>query len=534
MLKVPKTTSKVFKSLQKKTVNQVPQTCVTRIGGVSLNSSPNKGFSTAPATATPKPNDRHAKATPMTKSMEASSPMPLPVELNEGPLDSFWMPFTQNRDYKTDPHRKMLASAKGIYYTTVDNKQIIDGMSGIWCVNAGHGHPKILDAVKQQVDKMAFAPCFNTGHELPFKFANDLLGLLPNRGFKQVFFTMCGSTSVDTAMKLAIAYHKARGESSRTRFIGRERGYHGVGFGGISVGGIVANRKAFSGAMLPHIDHLPPTHSASTYEHQKFSRKQPSYGAHLADHLEEICALHDPSSIAAVVVEPVAGSTGVLPPPVGYLEKIRAICDKHGILLIFDEVICGFGRTGAAFGCEKYNVTPDMLTVAKGLTNAVVPGGAVICQGKLYKGITEGQDKGAIELFHGYTYSGHPLTMAAGIATLDVYKEEKIFENCANLEQFYEDLLHDNLKDLPNVIDIRNTGLMAGIEVSPMPGTLVTARAADIFNRCYNKGLLVRATGSTIALAPPLISTKEELTKMVEIIGESIEESNRLMSKPSY
>lgn len=430
------------------------------------------------------------------------------------------------RAFKSDPSlQKMFTRAEGIYYYDADNRKVIDGVSGLWCCNAGHGQEKIHDAVKAQLDKMAYAPSFQTSHDLPFEFSEKLLNLFsPHRQFNQVFFTMCGSTAVDTAMKMALAYHKAKGDSSRIRFIGRERGYHGVGFGGISVGGISPNRKAFAGGLLPFVDHLPHTHSL---QNMAFSRGLPTWGEHLADDLERLCVLHDPSTIAAVIMEPVPGSTGVLPPPVGYLQKIRKICEQHDILLIFDEVITGFGRTGPSFATELFDITPDIVTMAKGLTNAVIPCGAVVTSEKIYKVMVENARalNSPIELFHGFTYSGHPLAMAAGVATIDVFEEQNLFEKAIDNSPYFEDLVH-SMKGLPHVVDTRNCGLMGAVETEPIPGEL-TKRSSDIFHRCFSKGLFVRATGQTIALSPPLTSSKSDLKKMIEILSESIVESSK-------
>jgi beta-alanine--pyruvate transaminase len=431
------------------------------------------------------------------------------------------MPFTDHNRFKTES--KIFERANGVYYYTPDGREVFDGISGLWCVNAGHNQPKIVKAIQDQVGKMDFAPSFNTGHELGHKFAQKVLDLLPGRNFKEVFFTMCGSTAIDTSMKIALAYHRARGEGQRTRFIGRERGYHGVGFGGISIGGISPNRKAFSGALLPHVDHLPHTHSLKD---MAFSRGQPTWGAHLADELERIVTLHDPSTIAAVFVEPVAGSTGVLPPPQGYLERLREICTKHGILLVFDEVITGFGRLGSSFGTVKFNVTPDMITCAKGLTNASVPAGAVICQGHVFDSIyntAHSQPDVQIEFFHGYTYSAHPLAMAAGIATMEVFQEQKLFENANSLAPYWEELMF-SMKDLPNVVDVRNIGLMGAVEFTTVPGAPLR-RTMDIFDRAFKKGALVRVAGPAIAMSPPLVSNKEELAKLIDILTSAIKES---------
>jgi len=439
--------------------------------------------------------------------------------------EEYWMPFTHGRKFKAQP--RLFHGAEGMHYFLEDGSKVVDGAAGLWCVNAGHKQKKIADAVKAQVDKLDFCSSFNIGHELPFQFSRKLLELVPNRGFGHVFFTVCGSSAVDSAMKIALAYHKAKGNASRTRFIGRERGYHGVGFGGISVGGISANRKAFAGSLLGNVDHLPHTHSIKD---MAFSKGQPKWGAHLADELERLVTLHDASTIAAVIVEPVAGSTGVIPPPEGYLERLREICTKHDILLIFDEVITGFGRLGSSFGTEKFDVTPDIITCAKGLTNAVVPCGAVICNSKLYQALADNadSDKGAtIELFHGYTYSGHPLAMAAGLATLEVYEEQKLFANANNLAPYFQEAIH-SLKGLPNVVDIRNLGLMGAVELSPVPGEPFK-RVIDVFERAFDKGVFVRGSGVNIAISPPLIVNKIQIDQIFNTLGEAIVESAKYM-----
>lgn len=425
-------------------------------------------------------------------------------------LDAFWMPFTANRQFKAKP--RLMAAAKDMYYTTVDGRQVLDGTAGLWCVNAGHCREKIVQAIHQQAATMDFAPTFQMGHPGPFALAERLAKMLPG-DFNRVFFTNSGSESVDTALKIALAYHRVRGEASRTRLIGRERGYHGVGFGGVSVGGIAPNRKFF-GSLLPGVDHLPHTHNL---QHNAFSRGQPQWGAHLADELERIVTLHDPSTIAAVIVEPVAGSTGVLIPPVGYLEKLRSICDKYGILLIFDEVITGFGRLGTAFATEYFNVMPDLITVAKGITNAAVPMGAVFAREGIYDAFMHGPEQ-MIELFHGYTYSGHPLACAAAMATLNIYEEEGLFARANSLAQDWEDAMH-SLKGTPHVIDVRNLGLVAGIELESLPGQPGT-RAYNCMVRCFEQGLLIRVTGDIIALSPPLIIEKHQIDQIVEQLGQ--------------
>jgi len=454
--------------------------------------------------------------TPLTKLKQPTKTSPT---IRNG-KEAFWMPFTNNRVFKAKP--TIMEGAKGMMYFTEDGRKILDGASGLWCVNAGHCQPKIVEAIQKQAAAMDYSPAFNMGHKKAFQFAEELLQLLPDRKFGQVFFTVCGSSAVETALKIALAYHRGRGDGSRVRFIGREKGYHGVGFGGISVGGLVSNRKAFSGNTLPYIDHLPHTHSL---EHAAFSRGLPSYGAHLADDLERLVALHDASNIAAVIVEPVQGSAGVIPPPTGYLRRLRDICTKHGILLIFDEVITGFGRLGSSFGTTAFDVTPDLITCAKGLTNGAVPAGAVICQAGVYDSLLHSASKegATVELMHGYTYSGHPLAMAAGLATLEVYREQQLFQRALSLAPHLEDGLH-SLRPLPNVIDIRNCGLMGAVELSPVPGH-PTKRGLDVYDRCFAKGLLTRTVGSIIALAPALVAEREQLDTMLAILAESIEES---------
>lgn len=427
-------------------------------------------------------------------------------------LEAFWMPFTANRQFKQAP--RMLVSASGMYYRSDDGREILDGTAGLWCVNAGHGRPEIVKAIQAQAAELDYAPTFQMGHPIAFEFASRLVPLLPT-GMDHVFFTNSGSESVDTALKVALAYHRARGEGQRTRFIGRERGYHGVGFGGISVGGIVTNRKAF-GAMLPGVDHLPHTYDRA---HQAFSRGQPEWGAHLADELERIVALHDASTIAAVIVEPVACSTGVLVPPKGYLEKLRAICDRHGLLLIFDEVITGFGRLGTPFAADYFGVVPDIITSAKGLTNATVPMGAVFFQKRIYDAFMAGPEN-VIELFHGYTYSGHPLAAAAGLAALEVYQQEGLLTRAAELAGYWEVAMH-SLRDARHVVDIRNLGLIGAIELEPLPGQ-PTKRAFTTFLKCFEQGVLIRTTGDTIALSPPLIVEKAQIDQIVDTIRATL------------
>jgi beta-alanine--pyruvate transaminase len=425
-------------------------------------------------------------------------------------LEAFWMPFTANRQFKSNP--RLFAGAKDMHYTTVDGRRVLDGTAGLWCVNAGHGRAKIIEAVRDQVGRLDYAPAFQMGHPAAFEFAARLTNLL-GADFDHVFFTNSGSESVDTALKMAIAYHRVRGEGTRTRLIGRERGYHGVGFGGISVGGIVSNRKTF-GSLLTGVDHLPHTHIPAK---NAFSRGQPAAGAELADELERLVTLHDASNIAAVIVEPVAGSTGVLIPPKGYLQRLREICTRHGILLIFDEVITGFGRLGASFATEYFSVVPDLITTAKGITNGTIPMGAVFARKGIYDAFMNAPDN-TIELFHGYTYSGHPVACAAGLATLDVYKEEALFDRAAALAPYWEDAVH-GLKGTRNVVDLRNLGLIAGIELEPRPGK-PGARAFEAFLKAYDANLLIRTTGDIIALSPPLICEKQHVDEMFSILGD--------------
>ncbi|HVE10152.1 MAG TPA: aspartate aminotransferase family protein [Paraburkholderia sp.] len=427
-------------------------------------------------------------------------------------LASFWMPFTANRQFKAAP--RLLESAKGMYYRTTDGREVLDGCAGLWCVNAGHGRDEIVAAITQQIGKLDFAPTFQMGHPLAFEAAAKVAGLMP-AGLDRIFFTNSGSESVDTALKIALAYHRARGEGQRTRLIGRERGYHGVGFGGISVGGIAANRKAYSGALLPAADHLSHTHNL---EHNAFSKGQPTWGAHLADELERLVTLHDASTIAAVIVEPVAGSTGVLIPPQGYLQRLREICTKHGILLIFDEVITGFGRLGKATASEYFGVTPDLLTMAKAINNAAIPMGAVAASRAIHDTVVGNGAPGAIELFHGYTYSAHPAAAAAAIATLDLYRREGLFERAASLAPAFEAAVHA-LRDAPHVKDIRNLGLVAGIELEPRDGA-PGARAYEAFVKCFEAGVLVRFTGDILAFSPPLIVDETQIARIFDTVRD--------------
>lgn len=427
--------------------------------------------------------------------------------------DHFWMPFTANRQFKAKP--RMLVAASGMYYTTDDGRKVLDGTSGLWCVNAGHGHPKIVEAIQKQAAIMDYAPTFQMGHPIAFEAASALVSIAPE-GLNRVFFCNDGSEAVDSALKIALAYQRMRGDGLRTRLIGRERGYHGVGFGGIAVGGIAGNRKHF-GPTLAGVDHL--RHPLNIAQNA-FSRGLPEHGVELADELEQrMLALHDPATVAAVIVEPIQGSTGVILPPKGYLQRLRAICDKYGILLIFDEVITGFGRLGAPFAADYFGVVPDMMVCAKGLTNATVPMGAVIVRQDIHDTFMQAAPQDTIEFYHGYTYSGHPLASAAALATIDVYRSEQLFERAADMAPYFEDAAH-SLKGLPYVKDIRNLGLVCGIELEGIPGK-ATARAFDVFLKCFwDKGVMVRTTGDIIAVSPPLIIEKSQIDQMFGAIGD--------------
>jgi beta-alanine--pyruvate transaminase len=428
-------------------------------------------------------------------------------------LDAFWMPFTASRQFKKAP--RLLTRSAGMFYWDDNGRQILDGVSGLWCVNAGHARPKIVQAIQAQAAELDFAPPFNMAHPKAFELAARLAGIAPP-GMNKVFFTNSGSESVETALKMALAYHRVRGEGSRTRLIGRERGYHGVNFGGISVGGMVGNRKLF-GSLLAGVDHIRHTHDLAR---NAFSVGQPEHGAELADDLERLVALHDASTIAALIVEPIAGSTGVLLPPKGYLQRLREICDRHGILLIFDEVITGFGRTGAAFGATTFGVTPDLMTLAKGITNGCVPMGAVLARQGIHDVFMNGPEH-LVEFPHGYTYSSHPLACAAGLATLDTYAEEGLLTRAAQLQAEFGAALH-SLQGLPNVIDIRNFGLVGAVELAPRAGE-PGKRAFDVFLDCYEQGLMVRVTGDTVALAPPLIIEPAQIGQIVQTLRGAIQ-----------
>jgi beta-alanine--pyruvate transaminase len=432
---------------------------------------------------------------------------------SEVSLESLWMPFTANRAFKRAP--RMLASASGMYYTSVDGRRILDGTAGLWCVNAGHCREPIVRAVQEAAATLDFAPGFQMGHPYSFALAERVSAMLPG-DLDHVFFANSGSEAVDSALKIALAYFQSKGEPQRVRFVGRLRGYHGVGFGGISVGGIEPNKRAYAAQLLPQVDHLPHTHDLAR---NAFTRGEPAHGAELADALEQIVRERGADTIAAVIVEPMAGSTGVLVPPKGYLTRLRELCTRHGILLIFDEVITGFGRLGTPFGADYFGVVPDLMTVAKGLTNASVPMGAVFVRRGIYDTVVDSAPPG-IELFHGYTYSGHPLAAAAGLATLDLYQNEGLFDRAASLAPYWEQALH-SLRGLPNVIDIRNLGLVGGIELEPRsaaPGT----RGFDVFVDCFNRGALIRVTGDIIALSPPLIIDERQIDELVGTVAAAI------------
>ena len=423
-------------------------------------------------------------------------------------LEAYWMPFTANRQFKAEP--RIFTGADGMYYRTADGRQVLDGIAGLWCCAAGHNRPRIVEAIRQQAGELDYSPAFQMGHYKAFDLANRLVALMPG-DLNHVFFTNSGSESVETALKMAIAYHRARGEGQRVRLIGREKGYHGVNFGGMSVGGMVANRKMF-GPLVSGVDHMRHTHGV---EGNRFARGEPEHGADLADDLQRLCDLHDPSTIAAVIVEPVAGSAGVIIPPQGYLKRLREICDRHGILLIFDEVITGFGRLGAPFAVDYFGVEPDLVTTAKALTNGVIPMGAVFAQSKIYEAFMNGPPA-AIEFMHGYTYSGNPMACAAALGTLDTFEEEGLLTRASEIGGYWADAVH-SLRDCKNVIDVRNLGLIGAVELEGIPGQ-PTKRAFTAFLKAYEAGLLIRTTGDTIAMCPPLIIEKSHIDFMVDTL----------------
>lgn len=436
-----------------------------------------------------------------------------PARTHPENLDAFWMPFSANRQFKAAP--RLLTGARDMHYTSTDGRSILDATAGLWCCNAGHARRPITDAVRRQIEQLDYAPAFQMGHPQPFRLAERLAALAPS-GMDHVFFTNSGSESVDTALKIALAFHHARGEASRTRLIGREKAYHGVGFGGISVGGLAANRKRF-GPLLPGVDHMRHT---LDIERNAFSRGLCEHGAELADDLGRLCELHDASTIAAVIVEPIAGAAGVIVPPCGYLQRLREICDRHGILLIFDEVITGFGRVGGAFAAGHFDVRPDIIATAKGLTGGAVPMGAVIVDNRVHEAFMQGPED-VIELFHGYTCSGHPVASAAALAALDIYASESLFDKAATLGPCWEDAAH-SLHDLPHVIDVRNYGLLAGIELAPRPDQ-PGRRAYEVFADCFhNRDLLIRVTGDVIALSPPLILDTSHIERIFDTLHDAI------------
>jgi beta-alanine--pyruvate transaminase len=430
-------------------------------------------------------------------------------------MSALWMPFTANRQFKQAP--RLFAKAEGMYYWTPEGRQVLDGFAGLWCVNAGHARPRIVKAIAEQAAEMDYAPPFQMGHPKAFELAEKVVRLTP-QGLNRVLFVNSGSEAVETALKIALAYHRIRGEAARTRLIGRERGYHGVNFGGTAVGGMVANRKMF-GNLVTGVDHLRHTHDLSR---NAFSTGMPAHGAELADDLERLVALHDASTIAAVIVEPVAGSTGVLLPPQGYLQRLRDICDRHGILLIFDEVITGFGRTGQPFAAQTFGVTPDIMTVAKGITNGCVPMGAVLVRQDIHDTFMQGPE-GAVELFHGYTYSNHPLACAAALATLETYAEEGLLTRAAEMQSYFSQALH-SLRGLPHVIDIRAIGLIGAVELQTRPG-VPGKRAFEVFLDCFEQGVLIRSTGDTIAISPPLIIEREHIDRIVSTLATALKRS---------
>ena len=427
-------------------------------------------------------------------------------------LDNYWLPFTPNKKFKANP--RLLTSAKGMFYKSDDGREVLDGIAGLWCTNAGHCHPKIVAAVQNQAAELDYATAFNMSHPKAFELAKKVSSLTP-QGLDRIFYGNSGSEAVETAMKVALAYHASKGDGQKTKFIGREKGYHGVNFGGVSVGGLTPNRKSF-GPLLPGIDHMPHTWDI---EHMAFSKGQPGWGLHLADELEKILILQDPSTVAAVIIEPVTGSGGVIVPPVGYLERIREICTKHNVLLIFDEVITGFGRLGCCFAANRFDVRPDMITMAKGLTSAMIPMSAVAFDNSIYDQLMEGPEA-MIELFHGYTYSGLPVACAAGIAALDVYEEEGLFDRAKEMEPHFQEAIH-SLKGLNQVIDIRNIGLMGAIHFGS-DGLPATEFAAKVFQHCYDNNVLVRYSGEFLVLSPSLIVEKEHLDMIADALKAAI------------
>lgn len=434
-------------------------------------------------------------------------------------LEAYWMPFTDNRRFKAKP--KLVVAAKDMHFTTAEGRQVLDGLATLWCVNAGHARPRIVEAIRRQAGELDFAASFSLGHPLAFRVAERIAALSP-AGMGHVFFTNSGSEAIDTALKIAVGYHRLRGEGTRTRFVGRERSYHGVNIAGISLGGVPANRKAYSGVLLPGVDHLRHTHGLAG---NFYARGEPPQGGEeLADELERIVTLHDASNIAAVVIDPISASGGVLMPPKGYLKRLREICTRHGILLVFDEVITGWGRLGAPFAAQHFGIEPDLITFAKGVTSGAVPLGGVIVKDSIYQTFTGVKGPG-VEFFHGYTYSGHPLACAAAIAALDTYEEERLFEKSKSLGKYFEDGIH-SLKGQPNVVDCRNLGLIGAVELAPRPGAPNGGRAFDAFEKCWDKGVFVRPVGDSLCFCPPLIAEKKHLDQMFGVVAEVLKTTN--------
>jgi beta-alanine--pyruvate transaminase len=438
-------------------------------------------------------------------------------------MDHQWLPFTPNRSFKKDP--RVFVAADGMFFTTHDGKQVLDGISSLWCVGAGHNRKPINEAIKKQLDTLDYATAFQASNDQAFKAAEMIAAMAPG-DLNQVLFCNSGSEAADTSLKVALAYHRARGEGHRNVFIGREKGYHGVGFGGMSVGGIPANRKVYGSALLPRVDHMRFIHDP--VNHAYINGTEPEWKEDILLELEQrILPLHDPSNIAAIIVEPVAGSAGWYLPPKGYLKRLREICDKHGILLIFDEVITGFGRLGVNFGADYYGVVPDMLNFAKCVTNGVIPLGGVICTDRIYNTMMEANANSpahAVEFFHGYTYSGHPVACAAAIATLELFKEEKLFARAGQMGKVLGDALHGGLKSLPNVISIRALGLAGAVELSSIAGA-PGKRAYDIFMDCFKHGVLVRPAADNIVICPPYIVEKEHIERIVSVVADSIKKN---------
>jgi beta-alanine--pyruvate transaminase len=430
-------------------------------------------------------------------------------------LEEFWMPFTPQRLFKKAP--RMVVRAEGMYYYDQEGKEILDAAAGLWCVNAGHDQRPVKDAIKAQLDLLDYAPAFQFGHPTVFKAASRLVAAMPP-SFSHVFFSNSGSEAVDTALKIALACHRARGQSTRRVLIGRERAYHGVNFGGISVGGIPSNRAAF-GQLLPNIDHLPHTHNL---QHNAFARDEPDWGLHLADELEKLVYLHDPMNVAAVIIEPVSGSTGVLPPPKGYLKRVQDICNKHGILFILDEVITGFGRFGAISSADHFGLTPDIITMAKGITNGVVPMGATFVKKEIYDTFMKGPEQ-LIELMHGYTYSGHPMAAAAAIGTLDAVQDQKIWENAKKMTKPFEDAVH-SLKGKPRVVDIRNCGILCGVQLEEHSKEDTARWAREVSYELFKRGVMMRYTGPNLCISPPLTFNQNHLDRMITVLGEVLED----------